>query len=212
MVEEKKFDEARDYALRGLTARRTCLGSQHPDVALSLNNLGALYQSQKSWDLAEKYCKEALELRIKVYQHHPDVADSLYNLGLLYNTKKDYVKAEEYLQKCLVMRQQLLGKHKDVVSSLYLLATLYQNTKKLDKCFEYYEKTIVLADDISVDEQLKADILYNYGLFQMNSMQQLDKAKDLFTRALNLREKILGKEHVLTQRVVFNLERIQNKS
>jgi len=45
----------------------------------------------------------------------------------------------------------------------------------------------------------------------MNNMQ-FDKAKDLFTRALALREKTLGNQHVLTQRVIFNLERIQNKS
>ncbi len=59
----------------------------HPDLATSLNNLGALLEAQGSYGEARVYYERALAMRELLYpkdrypQGHPDLATSLNNLG-----------------------------------------------------------------------------------------------------------------------------------
>ena len=59
----------------------------HPDLAISLNNLGALLQAQGSYGEARGYFERALAMHQSLYpkdrypQGHPDLAISLNNLG-----------------------------------------------------------------------------------------------------------------------------------
>jgi tetratricopeptide (TPR) repeat protein len=67
---------------RALVIRERVLGSDHPDVATSLNNLASLYKSQGKYDEAEPLHRRALAIREKsLGSDHPDVAASLNNLA-----------------------------------------------------------------------------------------------------------------------------------
>lgn len=46
--------------------REATLGSDHPDIAQSLNNLAALYNDRKQYDKAEPLYERALQIRLKV--------------------------------------------------------------------------------------------------------------------------------------------------
>ena len=53
----------------------------HPDVALSLNNLAALYYDKEQYTEAEFLLQQALELYKRLLgEENPDVAQSLNNL------------------------------------------------------------------------------------------------------------------------------------
>jgi len=57
----------------------------HPDVAISLNNLAALYEDQGDYAKAEPLYRRSLAIREKALgPNHPDVATSLENLAALY--------------------------------------------------------------------------------------------------------------------------------
>ena len=57
--------------------RRQLLGSAHPSVATSLNNLASLYSDQGRYAEAEPLHKEALEMRKQLLgSAHPDVAST----------------------------------------------------------------------------------------------------------------------------------------
>ena len=42
--------------------RKKLLGKEHPDVALSLNNLAGLYRNQGRYEEAKSYLKQALKI------------------------------------------------------------------------------------------------------------------------------------------------------
>ena len=61
------------------------LGENHPDYAISLNNLARLYKAMGDYAKAEPLYRQALEIRKRVLgENHPDYANSLNNLAMLY--------------------------------------------------------------------------------------------------------------------------------
>ena len=61
------------------------------DSALTINNLGILYQETGNYQEAEKYLNDSLKTRQKlVGENHPHIAQSMTNLGNLYHEMGDY--------------------------------------------------------------------------------------------------------------------------
>ena len=85
---------------RCLDAVKEKLGDRHPDVATSLNNLAALYESQgRYYEEAESLYQQAIALRQELLgDRHPDVAQSLNNLAALYKSQGRYEAAEPLYQ------------------------------------------------------------------------------------------------------------------
>src|SRR5262249_59720486 len=101
------------------------LGRDHPDVARSLNNLAALYQSQGRYADAEPLYRRSLAISEKVLGRDSDVATSLNNLAELYRNQGRYADAEPLYRRSLAVSEKVLGRdHPDVSTSLNNLAAL----------------------------------------------------------------------------------------
>jgi len=112
---------------RALAIYEKVLGSEHPDVAISLNNLANFYY-KKDHPKAESLYLRAIAIRERALGlDHPDLAQSLNNLASLYQAKGNYLKAEPLYQRALAIRQKVLGsEHPAVASSLSNLAGFYE--------------------------------------------------------------------------------------
>jgi tetratricopeptide (TPR) repeat protein len=76
------YAEAKPYYERALAIREKVLGPEHPDTAMSLNNLAHLLQAQGDLAGARPLHERALAIREKVLgPEHPDTATSLNNLA-----------------------------------------------------------------------------------------------------------------------------------
>ena len=85
----------------------------HSDVAMSLNNLGALYYNMGNLPKAEEYYIKSLKIRQNLFgENHSDVATCLNNLGILYINMGNLPKAEEFNIKSLKIYQNLFGERK----------------------------------------------------------------------------------------------------
>ena len=93
------------------------LGENHPDYAMSLNNLAALYDSQGKYEEAEPLYIQALELYKQLLGvNHPDYARSLNNLAVFYLERGKYEEAEPLLIKALEICERVLGaNHPDTI-------------------------------------------------------------------------------------------------
>jgi tetratricopeptide (TPR) repeat protein len=101
-------------------------GEDDNRLAVSLNNLAAVYHTQGKYGMAEPHYLRALEIRKRVLgDDHKDIASNLYNLAVLYSAKKDYDKAEGYYLQALAIREKALGdKHPDLQPILKSFAEL----------------------------------------------------------------------------------------
>ena len=100
------------------------LGPEHPDTASSLNNLGALLQTQGQLAEAQPYYARALAIWEKVLgPEHPNTALSLNNLAELYRMQGRYAEALPFYQRALASREKTLGpEHDDTLSTMNTLA------------------------------------------------------------------------------------------
>ena len=75
--------------LRALRIREETLGPDHPDVAYSCNNLGALYFNQGQFSQAEIVLSRALRIRQRTLPaDHPLVALSRQRLQLVMHNSR----------------------------------------------------------------------------------------------------------------------------
>jgi len=80
-----QYAKAEPLYQRSLSIQEAMLGKDHPDVALTLNNLALLYKSMGQYAKAERLYQRSLAIREAMLgKDHPDVANSLNNLAGLY--------------------------------------------------------------------------------------------------------------------------------
>ncbi len=188
---------AEPYYQDCLTATRTHLGDNHPDVATSLNNLAGLYDSQGRYTEAEPLYLEALDLRKQLLgDNHPDVAQSLNNLALLYDSQGRYTEAEPLYLEALDLRKRLLGdNHPHVATSLNNLAALYYSQGRYEEAEPLYLEALDLRKRLLGDNHPDvANFLNNLALLYQ-SQGTYTEAEPIYLEALDLRKRLLGDNH-----------------
>ena len=84
LFQQAKYPEAIKTAEEALKVAKKTFGSDHPNVALSLNRLAELYFSQGEYDKVGPLYKRALEIDEKAFgKNHPVVARDLNNIAFL---------------------------------------------------------------------------------------------------------------------------------
>ena len=87
---------------RALAIDEASFGSDHPKVAIRLNNLALLLQATKRLAEAELSMRRAMEIDEKVFgPDHPNVAIGLINLAQLLQGSKRLTEAEPLVRKAI---------------------------------------------------------------------------------------------------------------
>ena len=173
------------------------LGENHPDYALSLNNLGGVYRDMGDYVQAEKYYLEAMSIRKSVLgESHPDYAMSLNNLGALYSNIGDYSKAKLYYLEVLNICKSVLGEtHPNYATSLNNLGLLYSNMGDYSKTESYYlEALSIYKSVLGKSHPVYAISLNNLGSIYIK-MGDYSKAEQYLLEALSIRKSVLGESH-----------------
>ncbi len=202
-----KYREAIPIAQRALAIREKALGTEHPDVASSLNNLAELYRAQGNYPTAEPLYKRSLAIREKVLGvEHPDVATSLNNLAALYRAQGNYPAAEPLLKRSLAIYEKVLGAdHPLVALSLNDLALLYVSQGNYPAAETLYKRSLaVLEKALGVNHTDVATSLNNLAELY-RSQGNYPAAETLYKRSLAIREKALGADHPLVATSLNNL-------
>ncbi|CAF0995987.1 unnamed protein product [Adineta steineri] len=118
------------YQEKAYDIRRQFLQSTHPDLAISLNNLGRIHQTLAhrsggnpfECEQALQNYKAALHIRRKSLPiDHPDLAISYYNLALIHVDQQEYEQAYSEIQKALkIQTKKLSADHPDLAQTLKL--------------------------------------------------------------------------------------------
>ncbi|HEX8822391.1 MAG TPA: tetratricopeptide repeat protein [Archangium sp.] len=182
---------------RALALREAVLGDTHPDVARSLDQLGAHLLLQGNAARAEPLFQRSLAIwEAALGENHPETARTLNTLGKLYTGQALYVRAEPLLQRALAIREAALGeRHPLVAESLNHLANLYTAQRVYARAEPLFVRALALREAALGEEhpevaQTLQDLAWLYDLQGMR-----DRARPLLQRALAIREATLGKDH-----------------
>ncbi len=90
--------------------REASLGPDHPALASSLANLGAVKQNQLDFEAAERLGQRSLAIRRRVLGvDHPEVGQNLTNLGALASARGDQAGALELAVQALAIARKAYG-------------------------------------------------------------------------------------------------------
>jgi tetratricopeptide (TPR) repeat protein len=191
------YTDAQPAYERALPLSERLLGPEHPNVALSLNNLALLYDDQGRYAAAEPLHQRALALRERgLGPEHPDVAQSLNNLAALYQAQGRYETAEPLYERALAVYEWALGpEHPNVAQSLNNLAELYRTQGRYGAAEPLLQRALALREQALGPSHPDVAISLNNlaGLYW--AQEEYAKAEPLYQRALTIREKALGLEH-----------------
>jgi tetratricopeptide (TPR) repeat protein len=199
--------QARPLFERALAIREKVLGPEHPDTAMSLNNLASLLYEQGDLAGARPLYERALAIRQKVLgSDHARTASSLDNLASLLQAQGDDAVARPLYERALAIREKVLGQeHPDMAMSLSNLASLLQAQGDLAGARRLYGRALALYEkalgsehpDTAMSLNNLASLLYEQG--------DLAGARPLYERALAIRQKVLGPDHARTASSLDNL-------
>ena len=201
------YAEATPLCKRALALREASLGPDHPDTALSLNNLAWLLQAQGDLPAARPLYERALAIReTALGADHPDTARGLNNLGLLLRDQGDLPAARPLLGRALAIHEKVLGaEHPDTATSLSSLAGLLLAQGDLPAARPLYERALAIHEKVlGAEHPDTATSLSNLAEL-LRDQGDLPAARPLHERALAICEKMLGAEHPDTATSLSNL-------
>ncbi|MGV7222670.1 MAG: CHAT domain-containing tetratricopeptide repeat protein, partial [Nitrospinales bacterium] len=201
------YGKAEPLFQRSLKIKEKKLVSDHPDVAVSLNNLALLYSNMGDYDKAEPLYQRSLKINEKVLgPDHPKLAVPLNNLASLYQDMGDYGKAVPLLQRSLAIREKALGPdHPGLALVLNNLASLYQDMGDYGKAEPLYQRSHrIWGKALGPDHPDVGKSLNNIASLYV-LMGDYGKAEPLFQKSLTIYEKALGPDHPGLALVLNNL-------
>eukprot|EP00058_Branchiostoma_floridae_P019565 XP_002605055.1 hypothetical protein BRAFLDRAFT_85201 [Branchiostoma floridae] len=138
------------YQEQALEMRRSIYGrgTAHPDIAASLNNLGASWNSLGDPQKAISCFEQAVHMYRSIYGKsaiHPHIAKALGNLGTLSHNMGDHKKALLYNEQALDILKCIHGQnaqHPEIATVLNSLGRAYYSLDNFEKAIKYQEAAL----------------------------------------------------------------------
>jgi tetratricopeptide (TPR) repeat protein/transcriptional regulator with XRE-family HTH domain len=210
LTDHAQYALAEQLLKRALAVREQIVDSQPTTLALSLNDLGALYLTRGKYPDAEPLLKQALEIRRqRLGAEHSDTATTLNNLARLYHAQGKYSLAEEYFQTALKIRQSVLPpEHPDIARSLSSLAELYTTQARFDQAESLYQQALAIQEQALgwLDPDVAKTM--NNLAFLYRKKGEYSKAEELYSDALDIQQQILVPDHPDIAETLNNIGRL----
>jgi CHAT domain-containing protein len=227
-----QYAEAMRLYKRALLIAEAAVGKDHPEVTKVLNPLANLYMAQGQYEEAVSLRERALAITEAAPGKDPSgVAAALNNLAYLYVTQGQYARAEPLFDRALTIWEAAPGKeHLDVATALNNLAHLYKAQGNYEKALPLFKRALEIAEaaaypgltpvsvrgsnSSSPEGQAIRSQAYQDGLLAtaLNNLadlyeaqEQYAQAEPLYQRALEIREKSPGKDHLSLATALNNL-------
>jgi len=112
LYEQGDFDAAIVVYQKGLAIERAVLEDCHPNIIVTLKNIGQIHKIQGEYRSALRLFQEALRIQLQrecslcssrgdVHQANPNIAATLTTIALIYYECRNYKKALDFYQETL---------------------------------------------------------------------------------------------------------------
>ncbi len=208
LINQQSYDRAEQLLKKALEIEKTTLGPDSPNVARTMRNLAALYDTKKGqFKEALPLYEQAVAIKAKALgKDHPDVADGLSDLAAIYREQGQYEKAEQLYNQALAIYQRAYGmQHPHVARNLTGLADIYRIEGQFPKAEKLYKQALnIYVNTQGMEHSTVAMSYANLAGLYLNE-GKYGPAEQMYSEALSLYEKIQGPESLSVATVVNNL-------
>jgi len=205
-----EFREAEALLKQALTIAENVFGSEHNEVAATINNLGRVLQDMGNLDGAKKCYERALEINEAIYGlSHPQVAKIVNNFGLVLRDQGELDGARKCYERALKIDEATYGsEHSEVAVVVNNLGGVLYAMGNLDGAKKCFERAIDIDEEIlGLYHPDMATRINNLGMVLLD-MDDILNAKKHIDRALEINEKVLGPDHPNTAKTINNLGKV----
>lgn len=191
-------DEAsRELAERAVALREELHGEDHPAIAASLDNLGALLSEIDRLDAARQAAERALAIRRRAFgSGHPEAGKSLNLLASIVSKQEGPDLARPLWEEALGVLEAGLGPdHPEVARSLSGLGESLSRAGRPDEARPYLDRALAIRrGSLQAGHPLIARSLHDVGRIQREA-GDFTGARAGYEEALELLEERLGPDH-----------------
>jgi tetratricopeptide (TPR) repeat protein len=207
LYEAGKRKEAEPFAREALRLRRESLGANHPDVASSLDDLGAILIGDGDLSGAEAMVREALATKRQTLPpDDPKLAVSLNNLGFLLWRKGELEEAEHLYREALrIDRQKLGNQHPEIPSRLLNLAVLYRDLGRPGEAEALAREALEIRRKILGEQHPNLSDAMDVVAASLEDQGKDSEAETLLRQALAIAIRAYGEVNLNTARLRHNL-------
>ena len=201
-----RFEEARTGFEEVLKERRQRLGARHSDVAKMLRRLGSLCDDMGEYDASIEYLTEALDIFV-ANEDSPGEASVRRLLGNLYFSIGDYFQAQREWLHSIPIEEQVSGPNSAVVCGVLTnLAAVRSQLGEHDDAERLYRDALSRLELFYGTDEHPTVALAMDGLGGLlRDRGRFKEARVLLERALTVREKTLGPDHLEVARSLASL-------
>ncbi|HTQ79749.1 MAG TPA: serine/threonine-protein kinase [Thermoanaerobaculia bacterium] len=196
-LNQAQHREAESLYRRALAIEERTLPADDPELAITLNNLGAFYGYRGDLAQAEPLLRRALHIReTALGPEHPDVAVTLNNLAILKAYEHQPKESEALFKRGLAIREATLAAdHPDLAVNLEALAVLYDQEERSAEAEALHRRALAIWEKTLGPEHPRVALIVSNLAGTLVGLGRYDEAEKLYRRAIAQREKTLGPEH-----------------
>jgi tetratricopeptide (TPR) repeat protein len=193
----KNYVDAEAFAHRAIVSKSSALGINHPDVLLTLDQLGHIYAEQGKLKEARQCYEKALTIGDTVdLSHNPIYNTVRYDLALLYIEQENWGRAAELLRRVSIGRMSMLGaEDPGTIEAFSHLAEVCIRQKNWQMAQVAYKRILSVQErSLGVEHptilhhlEQEANVFLHLG--------KIAEAKQHLQRVQEVKERTLGKEH-----------------
>jgi tetratricopeptide (TPR) repeat protein len=216
LILHNAYTQAERLLNRGLAIREKALGTEHPDVATSLESIAALRHRQGDRAESRKLLERALTIQGQALDaDHLDIAITLESAAKAHSAQGDFVEARKLLERAFTIREKA-PQDMDTGWSLVTFADILRDEGDLsgeriilERALSTWEHVIEKeAPPELLGEAPAAEHFHWLALAYSRDLTLVTRALLFEGRALAIREKALGPEHPSTNRTRCHLSRL----
>jgi tetratricopeptide (TPR) repeat protein len=202
-----KRAEVEPFAREALRLRREALGPDHPDVASSLDDLGAVLINDGDLAGAEKLTREAVAIKRKALPAgDPKLAVGLSNLGFILWRKGELKEAEALYREALSIDRQSLGnEHPEIPIKLLNIGVLYRDLGRPAEAEALAREAVAIRRKILGGQHSDISDALDVVAGALEDQGRHAEAETLLREALEIATRAYGEVNMNTARLQHNL-------
>jgi tetratricopeptide (TPR) repeat protein len=202
-----KYAQARPLFEKALEIRRRLLTDEHPETALSYNNLAVNLKAQGKYVQAQPLFEKALEIRRRLLtDEHPETAAIYDDLAMNLYAQGKFAQAQPFCEMALEIARRLLTDEHPITATIYNdLAMNLKAQGKYAQAQPLYEKALEIARRLLTDEHPVTAKIYSNLAMDLYAQGKYAQAQPLYEKALEIHRRLLTDEHPDTAKGYNNL-------